>query len=202
MIGRQAAQRLARHELARAIYHPHQSFWAWLLSSIGRLLTWLFTAGNGLVPGGWWALVALAALAVVVVVVTLARIGPVRRSRRRRAGPLSVDSPLSAQERRERAAGYAAAGNFKPAMIESLRAIASELEERGLLVPEPGLTANELAARAGQLIPAHAAALAAAARSFDDVCYGGQPGSRAGYEHLRDLDSALRAAAPQATVSA
>lgn len=202
MIGRQSAQRLARHELARAIYHPHQSLWAWLLSSIGRLLTRLFNAGNGVVPGGWWALVALAALAVVAVVVTLARTGPVRRSRRRRAGPLSGDSPRSARERRERAAGYAAAGNFGPAMIESLRAIASDLEERGVLAPEPGRTADELAARAGQLIPAHAAALAAAARSFDDVCYGGQPGTRAGYEHLRDLDSALQAAVPRATVPA
>lgn len=202
MIGRQAAQRLARHELARAIYHPHQSFWAWLLSWIGRLLTRLFNAGNGLVPGGWWALVAVAALVVVIVAVTLARIGAMRRPPRRQAGPLLSDPLLSARERRQRAAGYAAAGNFKPAMIESLRAIAFDLEERGVLEPDPGRTADEFAARAGQLMPAHAAALAAAARSFDDVCYGGQPGSQAGYERLRDLDTALRAATPRSAVSA
>ena len=202
MIGRQAAQRLARHELANDVYHPHQSFWRWLLSSVERLLTWLFNASNNVIPGGWWALVAVAALVVVLVVVTLTRLGPVRRSRRRRGGLLASGTGLTAGERRARAAGYASAGNFELAMIEALRAIASGLEERGVLVPDPGRTADEFAAQAGRLMPAHAAALAGAARSFDDVCYGGQPGSRAGYEQLRDLDTALLATTPSSVVPA
>jgi hypothetical protein len=202
MIGRQAAQRLARHELANGVYHPHQSFWQWLLSSIEKLLTWLFNTGNHVIPGGWWALVAVAALVVVLAAVTLARLGPVRRSRRRRAGPLASGAVRPARDRRARAAGYAAAGDFRNAMIEALRAIAADLEERGVLVPDPGRTADEVAAQAGRLMPAHAGALAAAARSFDDVCYGGHPGSRAGYERLRDLDAALQATTPASVVPA
>ncbi|HEY6497887.1 MAG TPA: DUF4129 domain-containing protein [Streptosporangiaceae bacterium] len=202
MIGRQAAQRLARHELANGVYHPHQSFWQWLLSSVERLLTWLFNTGNTVVPGGWWALVAVAALVVVLAAVVLTRLGPVRRSGRRRAGPLAGGAVLSARDRRARAAGYAAAGDLRNAMIEALRAIASDLEERGVLVPDPGRTADEFAAQAGRLMPGHARALAGAARSFDDVCYGGQPGSRAGYERLRDLDADLQATTPAPVVPA
>jgi hypothetical protein len=202
MIGRQAAQRLARHELANGVYHPHQSFWQWLLSSVERLLTWLFNTGNTVVPGGWWALVAVAALVVVLAAVVLTRLGPVRRSGRRRAGPLAGGAVLSARDRRARAAGYAAAGDLRNAMIEALRAIASDLEERGVLVPDPGRTADEFAAQAGRLMPRHARALAGAARSFDEVCYGGQPGSRAGYERLRDLDAALQATTPAPMVPA
>jgi hypothetical protein len=202
MIGRQAAQRLARHELANGVYHPHQSFWAWLLGSVERLLTWLFNTGSSVVPGGWWALVAMAALVVVLAAVAATRLGPVRRSRRRRAGPLASGTVLSARDRRARAAGYAAAGDLRNAMIEALRAIASDLEERGVLVPDPGRTADEFAAQAGRLMPGHARALAGAARSFDDVCYGGQPGSRAGYERLRDLDTALQATTPAPAVPA
>jgi hypothetical protein len=76
MIGRQAAQRLARHELANGVYHPHQSFWQWLLSSIEKLLAWLFNTGNHVIPGGWWALVAVAALVVVLAAVTRAPAPP------------------------------------------------------------------------------------------------------------------------------
>lgn len=202
MIGRQAAQRLARHELTNGVYHPHQSFWQWLLSSVERLLTWLFNTGNTVVPGGWWALVAVATLVVVLAAVVLTRLGPVRRSGRRRAGPLASGAALSARDRRARAAGYAAAGDLRYAMIEALRAIAADLEERGVLVPDPGRTADEFAAQAGRLMPGHARALAGAARSFDDVCYGGQPGSRAGYERLRDLDAALQATTPAPVVPA
>ncbi len=201
MIGRRAAQRLAEQELAKGVYHPHQSFWSWLLSSVERLLTWLFATGNNAVPGGWWALVAVAALVVVLAAVVLTRFGPVRRSRRRRARPLAGGTARSARDRRARAADYAAAGDLRNAMIEALRAIASDLEERGVLVPDPGRTADEFAAQAGRLLPGHARALAEAARSFDDVCYGGQSGSRTGYERLRDLDTALRATSPTSTPS-
>ena len=202
MIGRRAAQRLAEQELAKGEYHPHQSFWSWLLSSVERLVTWLFSTGNSDVPGGWWALVAVAALVVVLAAVVLTRFGPVRRARRRRAGPLAGGTALSARDRRARAADYAAAGDFRNAMIEALRAIASDLEERGVLVPDPGRTADEFAVQAGRLLPGHARALAGAARSFDDVCYGGQSGSQAGYERLRDLDAALQKIAPVSPVPA
>lgn len=202
-IGRQAARRLARNELAKAIYHPHKSFGRWLLDEIGRLLTRLLNPGIGSLPGGRWTLLAVAALLVVVVAVVLAKVGPVARSRRRRgAGLLSGAGPLSARQRRENAERLAADGDYSAAILEYLRAIAAGLEERRVLVPDPGRTADELAAEAGRLLPAHTSDLAAAARLFDGVCYGGIAGTRAGYERLRDLDHAIRDATPRQAVPA
>ncbi len=144
-IGRQAAQRLARDELSKAMYHPHQSFLRWPLSQAERLLDRLPGGGAGL-PGGWSALVALAALVVLVVAVVPRRIGPVARSRRGRTGLLAADPQLTARGHRDQAERYAAAGDYAAAILEYLRAIAAGLEERAVLVPDPGRTAGELAA--------------------------------------------------------
>ncbi|MBV9449369.1 MAG: DUF4129 domain-containing protein [Streptosporangiaceae bacterium] len=197
-IGREAAQRLARQELAKAIYHPHESFLTWLNDQLGRL----FNSTNADLPGGWWALVALIALVVIIAGLVLARVGPVARSRRRGSpGPLSGAMPLSAREHRELAQRLAADGDFSPATLEYVRAIAADLEERAILPPGPGRTADELAADAGRLLPAHADALKAAARLFDDVRYGGRDGSEEGVARLRDTDAAIRATAPTREVT-
>jgi hypothetical protein len=192
-IGRQAAQRLARQELAKAIYHPHQSFLGWVSDQLDRF----FNTASGAVPGGWWALVALAALAVIIAALVFARVGPVARSRRQAgAGPISDLTPLTAREHRELAHGLAAAGDFSGAILEYVRAIAADLEERAILTPGPGRTADELAREAGRLIPAHAGALEEVARLFDDVRYGGRDGTAEGVERVRDLDAAIRTAFP------
>jgi Domain of unknown function (DUF4129) len=201
-IGRQAAQRLAREELSKGIYHPHMSFFQWLAGKAGDLLRRLFNGASGVIPGGWWTLVALGALVVVVGAVILRRIGPVARSRRARAGGLSGSTLLSAREHRDKADRAAVAGDYSAAILDYLRAIAAGLEERGVLGPDPGRTADEFAGQAGRLLPAHAAGLASAARLFDDVRYGGQAGTRAGCERLRDLEAAIAATAPRPPVPA
>ncbi|MGA2827947.1 MAG: DUF4129 domain-containing protein [Streptosporangiaceae bacterium] len=200
-IGRQAAQRLAREELSKAIYHPHVSFFQWLAGKAGNLLSRLFSGAGAVIPGGWWTLVALAALVVVLAAVILRRIGPVARSRRGRPG-LSESTLLTAREHRDTAERAAAAGDYAAAILEYLRAIAAGLEERGVLAPDPGRTADEFAGQAGRLLPAHAAGLTSAARLFDDVRYGGQPGTRTGCERLRDLETAIAATAPRPAVPA
>ena len=64
-----------------------------------------------------------------------------------------------------------------------------------------GQTADELAAVAGARFPGHATELAFAARLFNQVRYGGEAGTRDGYERLRRLDEALarQAAGPRAS---
>ena len=196
-IGRQAAQHLARQELAKSMYHPRTPFLTWLHDQLSRL----FDNANASVPGGWWAIVALVALAVIVVALMLTRIGPVARSRRRDAlGPLTGAVTLTAREHRDLAERHAAAGDYSGAIEEYLRAVAAGLEERAILQPAPGRTADELATQAGRLLPAHAAELGAAARLFDDVRYGGRAGTAANAGRLRDLEAAIRAT--QATVRA
>lgn len=196
-IGRQAAQRLARQELAKSMYHPRTPFLSWLHDQLSPL----FHSTNANVPGGWWAVIALIALAVIVVALVLARVGPVARSRRRDVvGPLRGAVVLTAREHRELAERNAASGDCSGAIVEYLRAVATGLEERAILPPAPGRTAGELATQAGRRLPGRAAELKAAALLFDDVHYGGRVGTRENAGRLRDLEAAIRAAS--ATVPA
>jgi Domain of unknown function (DUF4129) len=191
-IGRRAGQELARRELSKLIYHPPESIVGRLIAAILRFLS---TAG-GATPGGWWTLVALAGVLVIVAAGVLAWIGPVRRSGRPAAGPMLSGKPLTARDYRENAKRHADAGQFAPAIVERMRAIAAELDERGVLSRLPGRTADELAAEAGRVLPAMAAELTAAAQLFDDVRYGDRAGTLAGYQRLCDLDDRIRAARP------
>ena len=184
-IGRVPAQRLARQELTRGIY-SHQSFWQWLFSKLN-----LNVAG----PVGWWGIVALVAALVAVIVIVWARIGPMGRSRRQ-PGPalLGGASTVTAREHRELARRHAADGDYSGAIVESVRAVAADLEERALLVPGPARTADELAGEASSLFPDHAAELAAVAQLFDDVCYGERAGTPDGFARVQRLDQALTTA--------
>lgn len=187
LIGRQAGQRLARRELAE------KSFWE-------RVLNWLAhlprSAGH-VVPGGWFGLIALAILAVLAItlVVYWARPGGIRRAR---AGAVLSGTPMSAREHRQAAERFATAGDYTGAIVEAVRAIAADLDERAILPPRPGRTAGELAAEAGKELPGLAASLRAATRLFDDVRYGGKSGTLAGYQQVSDVGEAVRAARPGA----
>jgi Domain of unknown function (DUF4129) len=198
LIGRLPAQRLARRELARSIYRP-----SWpdrVLDAIGRWLNSLLESG----PGGqhhiqWWAVAVLVAIVVLIIAGVLYLLGPTRRSSRRRTAAVLDGTRLSAADHRRSAERLAADGAFAAAIIERTRAIAVDLEDRGVLPPRPGRTASELAAEAARGLPATAlpggaASLHEAARLFDDVRYGGRAGSRQGYEQVRDLDAAIMSA--------
>jgi hypothetical protein len=191
-VSRREGQQLARAELSKAMYHPGLPIIERIEQAISRFLN---SAGVS-VPVGWWSIVALAALAVIIVAAVLAWIGPVARSRSRTADPLLSSTQLSARGHREQAERLAAAGDYSAAIIESVRAIAMELEERGVLPPRVGRTADEFAAEAGQALPGHSADLREAARLFDDVRYGERAGTASGYQWLRDLDARLRSARP------
>jgi hypothetical protein len=194
LVSRATGQWLARTELSRGIYHPGES----LSQRISNWINHLLNTNVAAAPGGWWSIVALVALVVIVASVVLYRVGPLARSRSAGTGPLLSGSGQSARDHRERARRLAAERDFTGAIIESMRAIAVELEERGFVPPRAGRTAAELAAEARTALPGYAARLAAAARLFDDVRYGGRDGTAAGCQQLRDLDAAVHAARPAA----
>jgi uncharacterized protein DUF4129 len=139
--------------------------------------------------------VVLVVLAATLVAVVLARIGPVARARRRRAGPRPAAPARTAGEHRDAATRLAEAGDYAAAICERVRAIAAELDERGILMPRIGRTADEFAAEAGRALPPHAASLLSAARLFDEVRYGQRPGTRPGYERVAGLDTQIAATA-------
>ena len=195
-VTRQQGQRLARAELSKEMYHSGIPLTERIAQAIARLLN------GAAVTVGRTGLIVLAAVAAIVVVVVMAWIGPVARSRSRGRDPLLAPSQASARDHRQQAERMAAAGDYTAAIIESVRAIAVELEARGILPPRVGRTADEFAAEASRPLPDHAASLMAVARLFDDVRYGQRAGTAAGYRQVRDVDAAIQAARPVAAATA
>jgi uncharacterized membrane protein len=201
-IGRQAAQRLAREELSKGMYHRHSSLLTIIFQRLQRWLHTLFRHANATVPGGWWGLIAITALVVIVIAVALTWMGPVRRTRRASRQSTRTGRARTAREYRESAKALAAAGDYAAAICECVRAIAAELDERGILLPRVGRTADEFASEAGLALPGHADGLRAAALLFDEVRYGRRAGSQPGYERVRDLDVEVRASAGRVSKAA
>jgi hypothetical protein len=192
-VTRGQGERLARDELTKAIYHPSLPFTVRIYDAVQRFLTRFYATVSGATPGGWWGFVALIALVVLVVGLVFFSIGPVARQHRQAAGPLWAGRSLTAHEHREQAQRLAASGEFSAAIMERMRVIAAGLEERSVIMANPGLTADELASEAGRALPGHADGLRRAARLFDDICYGKRPGTAEEYERLCGLDAAIEA---------
>lgn len=185
-----ARARAARELLDPAYAQARPPLWqrviTWVLERVGDLLGRIVSG----VAGGWW-LVVLAALLALLVVVVLRRTGGVRRVAREHAVVLPV-SGTSSDDHRAAAAAAAASDDFATAVLEAFRALVRGLEERGMLDERPGRTADEAAADVSGAAPHLTAELGRAARTFDDVAYGGRRGARDGYQAISRLDEQLR----------
>ncbi|NEA76266.1 DUF4129 domain-containing protein [Streptomyces sp. SID13588] len=194
---RDAAREAAEHELSKGIYHQHdpslfQRALDWLWEKVGDLLT----VASGATPGGGVGLLAIVLTVVLLLVALRWRLGKVRQVST--GGPgLFGDRTRTAAEHRTAAEQHAAARRWTEASQERMRALVRALEERTVLDPRPGRTADEAAADAGRALPGHATELGDAARLFDDLTYGGRTGTEQTYAVLRDLDSRLQRAKPQ-----
>ncbi|MFF1343982.1 DUF4129 domain-containing protein [Streptomyces sp. NPDC058290] len=193
---RDPAREAAERELSKPMYHQDDPglfqraldrFWEW----VGNL----FDHASGATPGGTLGLVAIAVLAALALAALWWRLGSPRRTATASAGVFG-ETLRSAADHRTAAAAHAAAGHWTEAVQERMRAVVRSLEERTLLDPRPGRTADEAAAEAALSLPDHAAALRTAARTFDDVTYGGRPGDEAMYARLHTLDTTLARTKP------
>ncbi|MGW1847211.1 DUF4129 domain-containing protein [Streptomyces sp. NPDC001966] len=196
------AREAAKHELSKPMYHENDP--NLLQRGLDRLWDWigdLLDTASGAAPGGPAGLVVLVLIVVGLVAALWWRLGTPRRTVRS-ADALFDDSPRSAAEHRKAAEAHAAAQRWNEAVQERMRAIVRSLEERALLDPRPGRTADEAAAEAGRPLPAHATRLHAAAREFDDVTYGGRTADEQTYLVLRSLDLDLETAKPLLTATA
>jgi hypothetical protein len=200
-VGRDEARELARRELEKPIYHRDQpSLVERMLRKISDWLNELFNTvsdptrgGRG---GGWlaWIVIIVLLVAVIAVVAWWMR---GRQNTRSERGALLADAPSTARDHRTAAERHAAAGEWAAAIRERLRTIARDLEERVILDPRPGRTADELAAEAGEALPDLAEELWAGVLTFDDVWYGDRSGTREGYEQLTRLEERVRKARPR-----
>jgi Domain of unknown function (DUF4129) len=194
-LDRAAAARAAREELSKRAYHDagpslQQRVLTWLLHRISDL----FDRAAGVSPGGYLGLVVVAAVVVTAIVALRLRVGPLQRAGASSTA-LFAGRPRTADEHRAAADAHAAAGAWAQAVRDRLRAIITGLEERTLLEPRPGRTADEAAADAGLVVPECAADLRAAARFFDEIWYGGRPADATHDARLRSLDDRVRVGA-------
>jgi hypothetical protein len=186
-IDRDAAHQAAQNELDKPIYSKGsaaQQLDEWLSDKLYRLLE-----ATSKIPGGWFTATVLLVLLAVAVAVAIHVV-------RGGDSQLFEAAPLTAAQHRATAERYAAEGNWAAAIRHRLRAVARQLEEAGVLNPNPGRTANELARDAGAVLAHLASELSSAATAFNDVTYGERPGTQAAYQMIADLDDHLRSRSP------
>ncbi|GAA0957407.1 DUF4129 domain-containing protein [Actinocorallia libanotica] len=195
-VDRETARRLAEDELDKPVYHRDRpSFVDDVLDQIKewvkKILPDAPEAGPGS-GGGSFTLVVLLLLAVVLVAAVWWWMRGRGNVKSRKA--LLEDVPSRSVDHRAAAEAHAAEGRWAEAIRERLRAVARDLEERAILDPRPGRTAQELAAEAAALLPVD---FAPGVGVFYDVWYGDRPGTPEGYRLLTDLDQAVQDARPR-----
>jgi Domain of unknown function (DUF4129) len=191
-ITRLGAQRDAQHELSKAIYrHNSEPLPVRAVRALGHLIDHLLNKLGGVGLAGSGGAIALVVVLVVVAALVFWRVGAPRRALAFGA-VLSSGQSVSAAEHRARSERAADAADWHTAVVERMRAIARELEERSVVEPRAGRTATELAREAGAVLPVAASGLRAAADVFNDVAYGGLEAGRAHLEVLLAADKTIR----------
>ncbi|GAA1932460.1 DUF4129 domain-containing protein [Streptomyces sodiiphilus] len=197
-VPRAPAREAAEEELSRQIYADQRPglfrrAFDWVWEHVFEVLDSLAIR----TPGGWWGLAVIILLVAALVVALRMRLGPLRGTPTGRGdGTLFGERLRTADEHRAAAAEHAAAGRWNEAVQERLRAIVRSLEERALLDPRPGRTADEAAAEAGRVLPGLAARLHTASGVFDAVTYGGQQAGPQDHAQLHTLDEELARTRP------
>lgn len=199
-IPREPARRAAEEELSDPVYHQDdpgllERAVGWLWEKLSELLG----SAVDVTPGGAVGLTVVVVLVVLVLAALWARLGSPRRGPASTTPDLFEERSRSAAEHRATAESHAAAGRWSEAVQERMRALVRSLEERALLDPRPGRTADEAAAEASAALPTHTDALRAAAVDFDEVTYAGRVADEATYTRMRTLDDTVRRTSPRLT---
>ncbi|WWR54018.1 DUF4129 domain-containing protein [Streptomyces sp. SCSIO 30461] len=196
-IPRGPAREAAERELSKPMYHQNDP--NLLQRGLDRFWEWVdgvFGSAAGVTPGGAVGLAVIVLIVIALAVGLWWRLGTPRRSPASGAA-LFHEGPRSAAQHRATAEEHAAAGRFDQAVQERMRAIVRALEERALLDPRPGRTADEAAAEAGVPLPDLSDALRSAARTFDDIAYGGRSADQHAYLRFKELDNRLELTKPR-----
>jgi len=194
-VTRESARRAAERELVKPAYHHTEPLLLRALNWFIRQVLDLLDRAALAAPGGKLGLVGFVVLVVLVVLAVRYRVGRLAATGR---GQSVFDSRrlLTAQEHRSAAEAAAAAGEWAVAVRERFRGLVRGLEERTVLEPKVGRTADEAVAEAGGALPAAARAMGLAARAFDDVVYGGRTADEQSYVIVAGADEAALSARP------
>ncbi|MFF2344290.1 DUF4129 domain-containing protein [Pseudarthrobacter sp. NPDC058119] len=193
--GADEARRWAADELTKAEYRDAAPSW---LDSLWRnFLDWLQSLDGS--PGDAAPVpspvIALVVAAIIAAAVILAR--PRLNARVRQAKDVfESETVLTAVDYRNRAETAAAAGRWGDAVVDRFRALVRSAENRTILDPQPGRTADEAANALSVPFAGEAGRLARAAATFDGIRYGSRAAGSSDYQDMVALDAALDAAKP------
>lgn len=195
------AREAAERELSKPRYEEQKpSLFRQVIDWIWERISELMGSIADVAPGGWVGLTVICAALLMLVIAVRLRFGALRATTTR-GEALFEDHPRSAAEHRAAAERYAADQRWTEALQERVRGIVRALEERALLTPRPGRTADEAAEEAGRALPDRSTELRLAARAFDEVTYADRQADESGYVRVRDLDLALRESRPIAVTA-
>lgn len=189
------ARRWAEEELAKREYRDAAPSW---LGTLWRnFLDWLQSLDGSQgdaapVPS---PVIALVIAAIIAAAIILAR--PRLHARSRQARDVFERDPiLGATDYRARAEAAAAAGKWGDAVVDRFRAVVRSAEDRAILDPQPGRTADEAARALSVPFNSQSGRLARAAATFDGVRYGNRAADSGDYRQMVELDTALDAMKP------
>ena len=194
------ARRWAAEELAKPEYRDAAPSW---LDSLWRnFLDWLQSldgsAGDAApVPS---PVIALVIAAIIAAAIILAR--PRLNARARQAKDVfERETALAAADYRNRAEAAAVAGKWGDAVVDRFRAVVRSAEDRAILDPQAGRTADEAARALSAPFTTEAPRLARAAATFDGIRYGNRTAGSGDYRDMVGLDNTLDALKPAAAGS-
>lgn len=193
---RQEARRWAAEELSKPVYRDAQPDW---LTDLWRQFTdWLRSLNSGDPDFDTSFAVPVIGVTIVVLIAAAVLFARPRLNARRRPArdPVDADPSVSPAEYRRLAAAAAARSDWRAAVVEQFRAIVRSAEDRTIIDPLPGRTADEVAGQLAGTFGSHAAALQRAAVLFDGIRYGRAQASARDHSDLVALDEALAAAKP------
>jgi len=194
---RNEARRWAIEELSKPQYADAKP--SWFDELMNRFVEWLRSLNSdGSGPGQDWTWPVAILLAVALVITAIIVVRPRLNSARKRASAAVFDeeATLDAATFRSRASAAAARGDWSTAVVEQFRALVRSAEDRTVIDPQSGRTADEAAAQLGRAFSGSQAQLDDAARLFDTVKYGEGGAAAEQYESLRALDSHLATLKP------
>jgi hypothetical protein len=183
-----------RHELSRPEYQES------LLQRFTRWFDGVLDAVGNAGTGGFSPVVGLVLLALLAggIAFALSRLRPNPGSATPDA-TVFADARETSEEHRRRAQAALAQARWGETVVESVRAMASGLVERGLVPEQSGITVHELSERAGRLFPDHGRRLEAASRVFDETRYGDRPATEQQARDAVELERELARSAPSGT---
>lgn len=195
---RDEAQRWANEELSRSEYQekrpsPVARFLDWLAEKLDWLAEKLGVPDTSEGMSSPWLSLAVGFLSLLVLVIALWKVrSPLTRTVTRKDEPVFTGKALTAADHRAAADRAAEAEDWSTAVLERFRCLVRELEERSVLEPRPGRTADETTEAAAARLPELATRLRTASTTFDAVRYGNRPAVAETDRQLRDLDERIR----------